>query len=227
MYFKIFIYHELSVYPIESVFKVNFHNYVFFGLGLSIKQQKTYEAISAQLWCLHLIVAFHILLDVIRRHSIWHILRKVLPTAIGRSPPSGFFSESSFAPKKYGRSSKGTFPSRITFTRLLKALRKFNPVCAINLAVKSFKIWVEMPTNLALEPLGKDMRALWTKNSEVEKQSISVGSGKEQVYLYGCFSFRASTESPMLSCLKNCIASESVDNCYSSSGLTYPKDTNM
>ena len=114
--------------------------------------------------------------------------RKVLPTAKGRSPPSGFFSGVSFAPKRCGRSSKGTFPSTIKFTRLVKTLRKFNPVCPFDLAVKSFKIRGEMPFNPALELLGKDIRALWTKNSEVEKQSISVGSGTEQVSLCGCFS---------------------------------------
>ena len=103
----------------------------------------------------------------------------------------GFFSAISFAPKKYGRSSKGTFPSRITFTSFVKALRKFSRVCPFNLAVKSFKIWGEMPSNPALDQLGKDMRALWTKNSEVEKQPISVGSGIEKVSLCGCFSLRA------------------------------------
>ena len=81
--------------------------------------------------------------------------------------------------------------SRITFTRFVKALREFSPVCPYDLAVKSFKIWGKMPFSPALEPLGKDMKTLWTKNSEVEKQSISVGSGTEQVSLCGCFSLRA------------------------------------
>ena len=48
-----------------------------------------------------------------------------------------------------------------------------------------------MAYNLALEPLGKDTRALWTKNPEVEKQSIYVGSGTEQVSLRGCFTLGA------------------------------------
>ena len=52
---------------------------------------------------------------------------------------------------------------------------------SVDLANKSFKIWGKMPSNPALETLGKDMRAMWTKNSEVEKQSISVGSGTKQV----------------------------------------------
>ena len=43
----------------------------------------------------------------------------------------------------------------------------------------------------ALEPLGKDMRALWTTNSGVEEQLISVGTGTEQVSLCECFSLRA------------------------------------
>ena len=71
-----------------------------------------------------------------------------LSTTLERSPPSGFFREFSFAPKKYGRSSKDTFPSRITFTKFFKALRKFSPVCPFNLAVKSFKISGEIPSNL-------------------------------------------------------------------------------
>ena len=112
-----------------------------------------------------------------------------MPTAIRRSPPSGFFSAIRFAAKKYGRSSKGTFPSRITFTRFLKVLRKVSPVCLFDLVVKSFKIWDEKPSDPALKPLGKDMRALWTKNTEVEKQSKSVGSGSEEVSLCGCFSY--------------------------------------
>ena len=103
----------------------------------------------------------------------------------------GPFSAISFAPKKYGRSSKGTSQSRITFTRFVKALRKFSPVCPFNLAVIFFKSWGKMPSNPALEPLGKDMSALWTKHSKVEKQSVFVGSGTEQVSLCGCFNLRA------------------------------------
>ena len=94
--------------------------------------------------------------------------RKVLPTAIGRSPPSGFFRAIRFAPKKYGRSSKDTFPSRITFTRFVRALRKIIPICPFNLAIKFFKTWGEMPSNAALEPLGKDMRALGTKTPRLK-----------------------------------------------------------
>ena len=44
-----------------------------------------------------------------------------------------------------------------------------------------------MPSKSALEPLRKDMRALWTKKPEVEKLSIIVGSGTEQVSLCECF----------------------------------------
>ena len=143
---------------------------------------------------IQLLVDFRILPDLIRRHYPAHFAdnqRKLLPTAIGQSTSSGFFSAISFAPKKYGRKSKGTFPSRITFTRFVKALRKFIPVCPFDMAVKSSKIWGKMPFDPALEPLGKDMRALWMKNYEVEKQSISVGSGTKQVSLCGCFSLRA------------------------------------
>ena len=139
--------------------------------------------IQRSFWCLHLFVGFRILPDSKTSYPA-HLAenrRKVLSKAIGRSPQSGFSSAISFAPKKYGRSSKGTFPSKITFTRFVRALRKFNSVRPFDLAVKAFKIWGELPSNLALKPLGKDMRALWTKNSEVEKPSISVGSGTAQV----------------------------------------------
>ena len=44
---------------------------------------------------------------------------------------------------------------------------------------------------------------MWTKNSEVEKQSISVGSGTEQVSLRGCFSLGAA----LLSTVKSAILS--------------------
>ena len=46
-----------------------------------------------------------------------------------------FFSARGFAQKKYDPSSEGTFPSRITFTRFFKALKKFSPVRLLNLAV--------------------------------------------------------------------------------------------
>ena len=97
-----------------------------------------------------------------------------MPTAIGEVLHQAFFSAISFAPKKYGRISKSIFPSTIIFTRFVKALRKFCSVCLFYLAVKSFKVWGEMPSNPAQELLGKDMRAFWTRNSEVKKQSISV-----------------------------------------------------
>ena len=101
--------------------------------------------------------------------------RKVLPPAIRQNPQWGFFSANSFAPKKCGRSSKGTFPSRITFTRFVKALRKNSPVCPFALAVNFSKIWGKMNPKPAVEPIGKNVTALWTKYFEVAKQSISVG----------------------------------------------------
>ena len=42
--FKSFLEHEMSIRRIESVFNVNFQDYVFFDLGLSIRQRKTREA---------------------------------------------------------------------------------------------------------------------------------------------------------------------------------------
>ena len=130
--------------------------------------------------------------------------RKILTTAIGRSPPSGFFSAISFAPKKYGRSSEGTFPSRITFTKFVKCLRKFSPVCPFDLAVKFIKTWGEMPSNPALEPLGKGMRALFDKNSKNERQLISVGSGTEQVSRCRWFNSRAAYLSTVKSAILSC-----------------------
>ena len=115
----------------------------------------------------------------------------VLPTAIGRNPPSRFFSAINIAQERYVRSSKGTFPSRITFTTMFEVMRKFNPVCLFELAAKSFKIWSKMSPKNTLEPLEKDMRALRTKNYEVEKQPITVGSETELISLYGCFSLWA------------------------------------
>ena len=106
----------------KSIFKIPFS----LGWRLSIKQRKTREASSAHLLVPTPICRFPYL--AWRDSKSWYPAifadnwRKVLPTAIGRSPPPGFFSAISFAPKKYSRSSKGTFPSRITFTKFVKAL---------------------------------------------------------------------------------------------------------
>ena len=92
----------------------------YFGLGLSIKQQRTWDANSAPIvvptpTCQLPYLAW-------RDSKTWYPahfadnLRKVFPTAIERSPPSGFFSAISYAPKKYGRSSKGTFHSLCMIT---------------------------------------------------------------------------------------------------------------
>ena len=165
--FRNFLWHELPVFELKafskSIFKITFS----VDWELCIKQRKTYEANSAPLLLPTPTCRFPYL--AWRDSETWYPAhfadnrRKVLPTAIGRSPSSGFFSAIIFAPKKYDRSTKGSFPSTITFTSFVKALRKFNPVCPFDLAVKSFKIWGEMPSNPALEPLGEHMRALWTK----------------------------------------------------------------
>ena len=75
----------------------------------------------------------------------------------------------------------------------VKALKQFSPVSPSDLAVKSFK----QPFKPALELLGKDMRDFLTMNSEVCKQSITVGSGTEHISLCRCFSLRVAYLSTM------------------------------
>ena len=61
---------ELKAF-LKSIVKITFS----LSWGLSIKQRKTCKANSAPtFWCLHLLLDFHILHDVIRRHGIRHIL---------------------------------------------------------------------------------------------------------------------------------------------------------
>ena len=86
------------------------------------------KPIQLPFWCLRLFVDFRILIDAFQRHCTWHILRTTggSNTYSDKTKSSiGLFSSISFAPKKNGRSSKGTFPSRITLTRFVKAQRKF------------------------------------------------------------------------------------------------------
>ena len=161
----------------KSIFKILFS----LSWVLSIREPKTCEANQRPFWCLHLLAGFRILPDVIRRHGIWRILRitggkyclQRLDEVLHRAILAQLVSHQRFT-------AESTFPSRITFTRFVRALRKFSPVCPLDLAVKMFNIRGTMPSNPALEPLEKDMRALWTKNSEVEKQSILVASSLEQ-----------------------------------------------
>ena len=168
---------ELKAFS-KSIFKILF----LFGWGRSIKQRKTCEVNSP-----HFFVPSHRPRRppylAWRYPKTWYPAhfadnrQKVLPTAIGRSPPSGFLAQLVSHQRSTAEVRKvlGTFPSRISLTRFVKALRKFSSVSPFDLAVKSFKIWGEMPSNSALEPLGKVMRALWTKNSEAEKQSYLWG----------------------------------------------------
>ena len=99
---------------------------------------------------------------------------KVLPTTIERSPPSCIFSALDSTPKNHDRSSKGIFPSAITFTRLVRALRKVTLVCPFDSQI--FQILGETPSKRALEPLEKNMThdSIVDENFEVEKQPISV-----------------------------------------------------
>ena len=81
-----------------SIFEVTFS----MGWGLFIKPRKTCVANSAPFWYLHLLVDFHILRDSKTWCRIYFAdnRRKVLPTAIGRSPPLSFFSAFSFGTKE-------------------------------------------------------------------------------------------------------------------------------
>ena len=171
---------ELKTFS-SSIFKITFS----LGWGFSIKQRKTCEANSAPLFvptptCRLPYLAW-------RDSKTWYPANfadnrlKVLLTTIGRSPPSGFFSAISFAPKKYGRSSKGTFPLRITFTGFVKALRNFSQVFPFDLAVKSFKIWGELPSNPALEPLGKDIKPCGRKTPRLKNNRYLWGPEQSNV----------------------------------------------
>ena len=89
-----------------------------------------------------------------------------MPTATGQNSPLSIFSAISFASKKYGRSSKGTFLSRIT--RFGKTLRNLGLSQFARSTWQSNLSKLQLKCHPALYPLGKDMRALWTKKSEVE-----------------------------------------------------------
>ena len=161
-------------------------------LGLSIRQRNTFEANSAPflvptLTCRLPYLAWR---DSQTWYSAHFSVNRRKPLSIQRRPPSDFHSANKFAPKKCGRCSKRTYPSRITFTRFVEALRKLYSICRFDLGVKSFKRWGKMSSKMALGPSGKDMRSLWTKNSEFEKQSISVGPGTKRISLCRCFSLR-------------------------------------
>ena len=103
-----------------------------------------------------------------------------------------FFSAMKFRTKEVRPQFGRYFSFENHLHNIFKALRKLRPVCPFNLAVKFFRICGEMPSKPALEPLAKDTRALWTKNSEVGKQSISVGSGSEQVSFLRMFQLEGS-----------------------------------
>ena len=59
--------------------------------------------------------------------------------------------------------------------KICKGSEKIQSSLPFRLGSQIFRNWSEMPSKLALELLWKDVRALWTKSSEVEKQSIFVG----------------------------------------------------
>ena len=119
-------------------------------------------------------------------HKIWS-LNHGKKGNLAASTPSMSTYELQDVLQNYSGNSKCTFPSRITFTRLVWALKKINWICPSHLAVNSFRIWDKKLSKL--EPL--DRSALWETNFDVEKQSTSVGSGTEQASFWGCFNLRA------------------------------------
>ena len=84
------------MYWIENVLEVNLQEHVLFGLGVSIRQRNTCEANSALFLVPTRFVDFRIVLEIIQSMT-WYLAhfadnrRKVLPTALVRCPPSGFF----------------------------------------------------------------------------------------------------------------------------------------
>ena len=106
--------------------------------GLSIKQRNNLRPIQNAFWCLHMLVEPRNLLDVIQRHGLGHILwQQVESIAYSQrmNISIALFSAIDIATQRYVRSSKGTFPSRITFTTIVEVLRKINPVFPSELAV--------------------------------------------------------------------------------------------
>ena len=165
---------ELKAYS-KSIFK-----FPFFWTGCFLSnngKHSTLRPIQRPFWCLHLLVDFRVLLDVIRRHGIRHILwttGKSIAYCDRTMSSIGLLCAISFALKDYGRSSKRTFPPGITFSRSVKALRKISQVCPFDLAVKCFKTWGEMPSK-SMEPVLENQVVEFSlKKSEVQfKECIS------------------------------------------------------
>ena len=149
----------MKAFP-KSIFKITFS----FDWGFLSNTGKHVRPIQRPFWCLLLLVDFRSLLDVIRRHGIRHILRTTGGN-YGLQRQDEVFHRAVLAQLvSHQRSTvevrKISFPSRNIFTRFVKALRKFSPVCPFDLAVTLFETWGELTSIPALESLGEHMRAL-------------------------------------------------------------------
>ena len=151
---------ELIVFT-KSVFKMTFSS----GWGSSLRLQKKCEANSAPTYLIvHLLVDFRIFLDVTRiltrivtridvtRHILQTTKKKYCQQWLAEFLYRVFLSAINFGSMKYGRGSRCTFPSIISFTKFFNVLRKFSPVCPFDFSVKAFKMWGDMPPKPALEP---------------------------------------------------------------------------
>ena len=74
---KNFLQHDLTVIEMKVFSKSILRFTIFSGWGFSIRQRKTFEAISVPFRCLHLLDDFRILLDVIRSYGNQHNLRTI------------------------------------------------------------------------------------------------------------------------------------------------------
>jgi hypothetical protein len=83
-------------------------------------------------------------------------LQRVHQIAIGRIPPLFFCRAMRVAPKKYGRMTRGVWPSRI---KVSKPNNARNNRCAPSPAdwpLRSLRCWGRRPSKPPPEPLGKD-----------------------------------------------------------------------
>ena len=123
--------------------------------------------------------------------------RKTLPTAIGRMPPSFFWSAVKFAAKRRSRACWGIWPSRSFEQRLANAFIKRRPASAVCGATISFKCPGRRPSTPPALPGRIDFRATITSSSETDDVLVtgSVGGGRKSRGAGGCFSLSAVTTS--------------------------------
>ena len=86
---------------------------------------------------------------MLRQATLAASLLKVIPTAIGLTPPSFLLKTKRLAPKNAGRAQSGVFPAR---TKLTKAVSEEQSVPHICLSIMSFKCWGRRPSGLLRIP---------------------------------------------------------------------------